>query len=180
MKYRHYFFDFDGTLCDTDSDIRLAWKNALAEVDLPHRDFDEVFGKVLNSVMKMFARDIKSQALQHVRHRVKRDVEMRIDMKFHSISALEEHMIDLVNEIKPRDMYEQYCREFHEYLQKRDYMQVLRVYNNKLMLGDSNVAALCGLNRKDDYLRCVLNILKTDSKYARDIRAAVKACFGIE
>ncbi len=141
---------------------------------------DEVFGKVLNSVMKMFARDIKSQALQHVRHRVKRDVEMRIDMKFHSISALEEHMIDLVNEIKPRDMYEQYCREFHEYLQKRDYMQVLRVYNNKLMLGDSNVAALCGLNRKDDYLRCVLNILKTDSKYARDIRAAVKACFGIE
>ena len=48
-------------------------------------------------------------------NRVKRDVEMRIDMKFHSISALEEHMIDLVNEIKPRDMYEQYCREFHEY-----------------------------------------------------------------
>ena len=139
-----------------------------------------MFGKVLNSVMKMFARDIKSQALQHVRHRVKRDVEMRIDMKFHSISALEEHMIDLVNEIKPRDMYEQYCREFHEYLQKRDYMQVLRVYNNKLMLGDSNVASLCGFNRKDDYLRCVLNILKTDSKYARDIRAAVKACFGIE
>lgn len=43
MKYRHYFFDFDGTLCDTDSDIRLAWKNALAEVDLPHRNFDEVF-----------------------------------------------------------------------------------------------------------------------------------------
>ena len=43
MKYRHYFFDFDGTLCDTDADIRLAWKNALAEVDLPHRDFDSVF-----------------------------------------------------------------------------------------------------------------------------------------
>ena len=43
MKYRHYFFDFDGTLCDTDADIRLAWKNALAEIDLPHRDFDSVF-----------------------------------------------------------------------------------------------------------------------------------------
>ena len=43
MKYRHYFFDFDGTLCDTDADIRLAWKNALKEVDLPHGDFDSVF-----------------------------------------------------------------------------------------------------------------------------------------
>ena len=43
MKYRHYFFDFDGTLCDTDADIRLAWRNALAEIDLPHADFDSVF-----------------------------------------------------------------------------------------------------------------------------------------
>ena len=43
MKYSHYFFDFDGTLCDTDADIRLAWRNALAEIDLPHADFDSVF-----------------------------------------------------------------------------------------------------------------------------------------
>ena len=43
MRYRHYFFDFDGTLCDTDADIRLAWRAALAETGLPHADFDSVF-----------------------------------------------------------------------------------------------------------------------------------------
>ena len=129
----------------------------------------------------MFDREIKSQALQHVRHRVKRDVEMRIDMKFRTISALEEHMVDLVSEINPRDMYEDFCREFHEYLhQQGDYHGVLRVFNYKQMLGDSNVAALCGLNKKDDYIKTVLNILKGNSANAADIRAAVKACFGID
>ena len=54
MKYRHYFFDFDGTLCDTDADIRLAWRNALAEIDVPHRDFDAVFrnGPAIDDVVR--------------------------------------------------------------------------------------------------------------------------------
>ena len=37
------FFDFDGTLCDTEADIRDSWRAAFAElgVDAPH--FDEVY-----------------------------------------------------------------------------------------------------------------------------------------
>ena len=144
------------------------------------RNENEVFNKVRDSVLKMFSHEIKLQALEHVRHYVKRSVEMRIDMKFKNINEVEEHMLDLVNEINPRGMYEQLCREFHDYLQQRDYMAVLRVFNQKQMIGDSNVANLCGFHRKDDYIRGVLNILKGDSQAARDIRKAVKQCFGID
>lgn len=144
------------------------------------RKEDEVFDSVKKSVLKMFAREIKAQALEHVRHYVKRSVETRIDMKFRSINDVEEHMVDLVNEINPRGMYEQLCREFHEYQQQGNYMAVLRVFNYKQMLGDSNVAQLCGYHRKDDYIKGVLNILKGDSRNATDIRRAVKACFGID
>lgn len=145
-----------------------------------HRNEDDVFAQVKAAVLKMFRREVKSQALEHVRHYVKRSVEMRIDMKFHSISDVEEHMLDLVKEINPRGMYEQLCREFHDYLQQGDYMAVLRVFNYKQMIGDSNVSQLCGFHRKDDYIKAVLNILKGDSANAADIRAAVKACFGID
>ena len=31
-KYRHIFFDFDGTLCASGADIRNAWKNTLKEI----------------------------------------------------------------------------------------------------------------------------------------------------
>lgn len=41
MKYR--FFDLDGTLADTDRDIREAWKAALADLALECPDFDEKF-----------------------------------------------------------------------------------------------------------------------------------------
>lgn len=144
-----------------------------------HRNDGEVFERVKNAVFKMFSHEVKAQALEHVRHYVKRSVEMRIDMKFKNISDVEEHMVDLVNEINPRGMYEQLCRDFHDYLQRRDYMAVLRVYNQKQMLGDSNVASLCGYHRKDDYIRGVLNILKGDGPEAHNIRHAVKQCFGL-
>lgn len=37
------FFDLDGTLADTDPDIRRAWKAALADLGLECRSFDEKF-----------------------------------------------------------------------------------------------------------------------------------------
>ena len=40
---RFVFFDLDGTLADTDSDIRRAWKAALADLNLACLDFDAKF-----------------------------------------------------------------------------------------------------------------------------------------
>ena len=144
------------------------------------RNPDIVFPKVKKRVIIMFTKELKQQALQHVRHRVKRDVEKRIDMKFTSINALENHMVELVSEINPRGLYDQLCREFHVYEDNNDYDKVLKVYNQKLMLPESNVAVLCGFKNKDDYIRGVLNILKGNSENAIAIRKAIKECFGLE
>ncbi len=40
---RYWFFDLDGTLADTDRDIRGAWKAALADLGLTCPDFEEKF-----------------------------------------------------------------------------------------------------------------------------------------
>ena len=143
------------------------------------RDANKVFSSVRQSVINMFKAQVRQQALQHVRHRVKRKVEVRIDRRFQNINALEEHMSDLVNEINPRGMYESICRDFHKYIADNDYASVLKVFNEKSMLPDSNVAQLCGLKNKEEYIRAVLNILKADGSEATTIRFAVKRCFGI-
>ena len=140
----------------------------------------EVLAKVKKSILGMFERELRSQAMLHVRHYVKKTVEVRIDKKFSNINALEDHMLDLVNEINPRGMYESLCREFHGYIDQNDYLSVLKVYNQKQMLPDCNVAQLCGLENKDRYLRYVLGVLKEDGPDATEIRNAVKRCFGIE
>lgn len=144
------------------------------------RNPDTVFFAVRDAVIAMFRQQLKQQALQHVRHRVKRKVEVRIDRRFQNISALEEHMTDLVNEIDPRGMYEAICRQFHEYVRTNDYAGVLKVFNEKSMLGESGVARLCNFRSKDDYIEFVLNLLKEDGIDAVRIRTAVKHCFGIE
>lgn len=143
------------------------------------RDATEVFLKVQQAVIGMFRSQLRQQALQHVRHRVKRKVEVRIDRRFQNINALEEHMSDLVNEINPRGMYEAICRDFHRYISTSDYASVLKVFNEKSMLPESGVAQLCGLKNKEEYIRAVLNILKADGDDADKIRLAVKRCFGI-
>ena len=145
-----------------------------------HRNPDIVFPKVKKRVIILFTKELKQQALMHVRHRVKRDVEMRIDMKFTSINALENHMVELVSEINPRGLYDQLCREFHTYEDNNDYDSIIKVYNQKLMLGESNVATLCGFKNKEDYIRGILNILKGNSEYAQAIRKAIKACFHVD
>ena len=40
---RHWFFDLDGTLADTDADIRGAWKATLVDLGVDCPDFDEKF-----------------------------------------------------------------------------------------------------------------------------------------
>ncbi len=43
MTPHFYFFDLDGTLADTDCDIRLAWKDSLRDLGLVCPDFDTRF-----------------------------------------------------------------------------------------------------------------------------------------
>ena len=56
---RHWFFDFDGTLCDTEADIKAAWRAALRNIgrDCPH--FDRVYrtGPTLDQVVYMLFDD---------------------------------------------------------------------------------------------------------------------------
>lgn len=56
---QHWFFDFDGTLCDTEADIKSAWRAALRNIgrDCPH--FDRVYrtGPTLEQVVYMLFDD---------------------------------------------------------------------------------------------------------------------------
>lgn len=60
-----WFFDLDGTLADTDADIRLAWKSALADLGLVAPDFDEKFvaGPPIDEMVRVLFPDRADAAL---------------------------------------------------------------------------------------------------------------------
>ena len=70
-------------------------------------------------------------------------------------------------------------RDFRGYAEGWDYQSILRVYNQKSMVGQSNVAELCGLKNHDAYVAAIIDILRNDSAEADRIRIAVTRCFGI-
>lgn len=144
------------------------------------RNPDHVAAAVKRSVVGQFRQDIRPQALQHTRHRIKRLMECKVDGRFTDITSFEEHIRHLADELQPRQLYEAFCREFREYARTADYPSVLRVYNKKSMVPASNVASLCGLKSKDDYINEIIRILRNGRPGAEQIRSAVRRCFGIE
>ncbi len=141
------------------------------------RRVERIVERVKQAVIEMFSSQLRAQALEHLRHTVKNDVAKRIDMKFRNIGALEDHMLDLINEIAPRSTYEALCREFHALVRDNDYAGILRVFNDKQMINNCNIAGMLGLNGKDGYIKAVLSTLKRGDADAIALREAIRHAF---
>ncbi len=144
------------------------------------KDPQRVFDRVRKAVMNLFKAELHSQALMHTRHRMKRTVEYRVDARFDSINTLESHLAGLVDELAPRRVYEDFCKSFSRMFQEGDYASVLRVFNMKSMLTTCNVAPMCGFKSKDAYIEGVIALLRHKQPDADTVRAAVRACLGVE
>lgn len=140
-------------------------------------DPDRVAAKVRQAVMRGFGERLEEQALQHVRHRVKRQAECRIDARFSCITAMELHLSRLVEKLQPRRQYDELLQAFRALLAADDYAGVLKVFNHKPMLPDSGVAELLGYPSRDAYIAGVLNALRRDTPESRALAEAVRSCF---
>lgn len=143
------------------------------------RNPEKVFNHVRREVVDEFRRRFDEQALQHVRHRVKREVECKIDGKFACITAMETHLRGLVTMLRPREQYNGLRTEFQALLDSGDYQGILKVFNHKPMLGDCGVARLLGYKTKEEYIAGVINVLKEGGPDADSIRNAVRRCFRV-
>lgn len=144
------------------------------------KDENRVFQKVKAAIISGFRRELRQQALMHTRHRVKRMMEYKVDGRFSDINTFEQHISQLAKELNPKGLYDTFCQSFRSMIAAGDYAGILRVYNQKSMLPASNVASLCGLKGKDEYIKTILKMLRSESRGADRIRKAVADCFGID
>ena len=69
---KFWFFDLDGTLADTDRDIRLAWREAMADLGLACPDFEERFvaGPPIEEMARaLFPREYNDELGRRLRER---------------------------------------------------------------------------------------------------------------
>lgn len=134
----------------------------------------KVVGRVRHEVLRMFATGLEAQALEHVRHRIKRGVEFKIDSRFSCITALETHLKTLHNVLQPRRQYEELRRHFRRLLSEQDFEGVLKVFNHKPMLNASGAHGLLGFRSAEHYISAVLDAMRGDTEEAGALRGAVR------
>lgn len=124
-------------------------------------------------IVKMFRRQLDEQALQHTRHKVKRDVECRIDARFSCITAMETHIRQLINKLEPRAHYNRLRKEFVKLADSSDLYGILRVFNHKPMLSAVNVHGQLGYKSPQDYIAGVIETLKGNDEDSKNLRNAI-------
>lgn len=140
---------------------------------------DQAFAKVRRNLLHLFEGQVKRQALEHTRHRLKKEVAHRVDGRFDNIAGMERHISELMLTINPRGIYTDILRQFEGYIKSGDYAAVLRVFNHKSMLTETHVAALCGIRGDDkkSYINSILWMLRHDTAEAESLRAAIRKVF---
>lgn len=144
------------------------------------RNPDQVFSKVKRAVLKMFDSHFREQVLQHVRHRMKRAMECKVDTKVRTIGELERHVRSLPEIINVKGEYDRLMRDFGAVSAARDYAGVLKLFNFKPMIPESQLPSLLGYSDKGAYIEGVLNVLKLHTPAARELRRAFASAFKVE
>lgn len=124
-------------------------------------------------IVRMFRRQLEDQALQHTRHKVKRDVECRIDARFSCITAMETHIRQLINKLEPRAHYNRLRKEFITLADNNDLYGILRVFNHKPMLAAVNIHGQLGYKSPQDYIAGVIETLKGNDNDSSRLRNAI-------
>lgn len=144
------------------------------------KDASRVISRVKREVLRMFRQHSEEQVLQHVRHRVKRELECKIDTRATCITALETHLKSLAAKLNPRAVYKELRQEFAVMARDEDYAGVLRVFNHKPMLPNSDLHQLLAYRSKEAYIEGVLDALREDSRDSHAIRECIKHCFHVD
>lgn len=132
---------------------------------------------VRREVMHKFSEMLDAQALQHTRHRMKRDVERKIDARFTCITALELHIKSLIKKLRPRETYDQIRAQFKKMAEGGDYEGVLRVFNHKPLLTGSCVWRMLGYSGLDDYINGVIGSMRGEGENATRLRTEIRKLF---
>lgn len=141
------------------------------------RNSKKIVKAVRQEVMQKFEEMLDAQALQHTRHRMKRDVERKIDARFTCITALELHIKSLIKKLKPRENYEQLRTQFQKMIEGGNYEGVLRVFNHKPLLTNSCAWRMLGYHNHEEYINGVISAMRPDTDNAQRLRTEIRKLF---
>jgi len=139
------------------------------------KDPNFVFETVKSNVISFFDTQKEKQALEHSLARAERILKNKTDNKtVKIIDDLENELTQFFTTFKIKDIYTEVLSSFQELIDNKNYNEILKIFNNKGLVHNSQVIALCDLSTKNDaYLNYIIGILKLNNEKATRIKQAI-------
>jgi ABC-type dipeptide/oligopeptide/nickel transport system ATPase subunit len=136
---------------------------------------DDVFENVKSNIITFFDSQKEKQALEHTLARVERLFKNATNnSEVKSILEFKTSLTSFWTDFNVEDIYDKVLSEFKKIIDLRDYETILKVFNNKGIVSNSQVVTLCDLNTKNDaYLNYVIGLLKQKSNSSDKIKEAI-------
>ena len=139
------------------------------------KDPDVIFSSVKENVVSFFKTQVDNQALEHTIARIERIFKSAIDNSaVKQFEELESSLTEFWERQNFKSIYTEIKTSFDELIKTEDYNGILKVFNNKGLISNSNVANLCGLSAKNDaYLNYIIGVLKQNNENSEAIKQAI-------
>lgn len=126
------------------------------------KNADDVFENVKSNIISFFDSQKEKQALEHALARVERlfkNVTNNSDVK--TISEFQTSLSSFWSGFNVEEIYNAVLSDFQKLIDLKDYEGILKVFNNKGIVPNSQVVTLCDLSTKNEaYLNYVIGLLK--------------------
>jgi len=139
------------------------------------KDPNTVFENVTMNVISFFNTQKEKQALEHTLLRVERLFKNATDnSSVKTIAKFKKSLSDFWDEFNVQDIYTEVLSDFQKLIDNADYDGILKVFNNKGIIANSQVISLCDLNTKNDaYLTYIIGVLKQNNDSSERIKQAI-------
>jgi len=137
---------------------------------------DDVFKEVKSNVITFFRAEITQQVTEHTISRIERIFNTATSHKgIKGYVGLDKALTNFWNAQNFEKIFDDLIVEFTKLADQSNYDGILKIFNNKGLLSNSNIVALCGINNKDDsYLKYIVSLLKLNNDKSEAIRQAIK------
>lgn len=120
----------------------------------------EVFSTYSNNVIKKFENDIEEQACTFALNKFKKQMNRQIPSKGKEFTETSQVIQSYISSYDFNDIYSQILTSFRGLIDSKDYLGILKVYNQKGLINSCNLLALCGVKTSDKFYSLVINELK--------------------
>lgn len=142
-------------------------------------EYTSILTAVKDKTFEFLAREINSQALLFSKQKCENDIYKIINDKVSSIEEYKNNISIIKDVVNIDEIYNGCMQELNSIIERRDFLEALKVINNKGLLPHTQLSNFFGW-KKDYYIEYILRLLNVGDETSAELKSVFKTFIKIE